>query len=102
MDETTKQFVDKALQSYMEAVAGHEAQVIKMTKDYEDMVEQAARQMDAMRVPPSEPDPVEDVEPPTVAKITAETGEVFYAFNQAAYDQQRIIMDGMLDLIESL
>ena len=98
MDETTKQFVDRALQSYMEAVAGHEAQVIKMTRDYEDMVEQAARQMNAMRVPPSEP----EVEPPTVAKITAETGEVFYAFNQAAYDQQRIIMDGMLDLIESL
>ena len=97
MDETTKQFVDRALQSYMEAVAGHEAQVIKMTKDYEDMVEQAARQMDAMRVP-SEP----EVEPPTVAKITAETGEVFYAFNQAAYDQQQLIMDGMLDLIESL
>ena len=102
MDETTKQFVDKALQEYTNAVAAHEAQVIKMTQEYEDMVEQAARQMNAMRAPASTPEPVVEPEPPTVAKVTAESGEVFYAYNQAAHDQQKIIMDGMLDLIESL
>ena len=102
MDETTKKFVDKALQSYKEAVSAHEAQVAKMTQDYEDMVEQAAKQMSALQSPPSEPEPVVEVGPPEVAKITAESGEVFYAFNEAAYNQQRIIMDGMLDLIESL
>jgi hypothetical protein len=27
---------------------------------------------------------------------------VFYAFNEQAYNQQKVIMDGMLDVIESL
>jgi len=103
MDSATQKFVDAALETYTQAVEKHQTQVAKMTKDYEDMVAAASEKLELLRhaADPKE-DPEPEPEPPTVAKVTAESGEVFYAFNEAAYAQQQKIMDGMLDVIQSL
>ena len=58
MDSSMQKFVDEALQQYTEAVEQHHAQVAKMTKDYEDMVEVAAAKMELLRDPPTlQPEP---------------------------------------------
>ena len=104
IDHTAK----TAMQSYIDAVEQHKEKFAKKVTEYEDMVSQAANQLEElvanaekqMAATSGEPQP--EPEPPTVAKVTAETGEVFYAYNQAAHDQQQVIMDGMLDVIQSL
>jgi hypothetical protein len=101
VDNATQAVVNAALETYTQAVEAHKVQVAKMTKDYDDMVSAASVTMNALRNgADSEPESL--AEPATVAKVVAENGEVFYAFNEQAYNQQKVIMDGMLDVIESL
>jgi hypothetical protein len=101
VDNATQEVVNAALATYTQAVEAHKIQVAQMTKDYDDMVSAASATMNTLRQGvDSVPESI--TEPATVAKVVAENGEVFYAFNEQAYNQQKVIMDGMLDVIESL
>jgi hypothetical protein len=101
VENATQEVVNAALATYTQAVDAHKVQLAKMTQDYEEMVAAASATMSALRQGvDSEPESI--AEPPTVARVVAESGEVFYAFNEQAYEQQKVIMDGMLDVIESL
>jgi hypothetical protein len=101
VDNATQEVVNAALATYTQAVEAHKIQVAQMTQDYEDMVSAASVTMNALRHA-GDVAAESITEPATVAKVVAESGEVFYAFNEQAYEQQKIIMDGMLDVIESL
>jgi hypothetical protein len=104
VDNATQEVVNAALATYTMAVEAHKAQVATMTQDYEEMVASATATMNALRYAGdvAAESLAEPPEPPTVARVVAENGEVFYAFNEQAYNQQKVIMDGMLDVIESL
>ena len=96
--DNVKEYIDESFKVYADAIATHAKQVAQMTKEYEDMVADATKRMEAMSA--TAPAPV--VMAPAVVQIQTEEGETLFVFNQAALDQNNMIMDSMLDILQSI